>query len=62
MKVGEDVEVLATECGDPVLVRQGKVIASTFHPELTTDLRVHRLFMDMVRTSEPSSSHQAEYF
>jgi len=62
VKVGEDVEVLATECGDPVLVRQGKVIASTFHPELTTDLRVHRLFMDMVRTSEPSSSHQAEYF
>lgn len=53
VKVGTDVEVLATECGEPVLVRQGKVIASTFHPELTTDLRVHQLFMEMVCASEP---------
>lgn len=41
--VGRGVEVLAREKGDPVLVRQGNVVAATFHPELTADDRVHRL-------------------
>ncbi len=45
---GADVEVLATESGDPVLVRQGKVMAATFHPELTPDMRVHAAFLDLV--------------
>ena len=40
-ELGEDVEVLARVDGRPVLVRQGRVWASTFHPELTDDLRVH---------------------
>jgi len=39
-----DVEVLAWRDDDPVLVRQGKILAATFHPELTDDLRVHGLF------------------
>jgi 5'-phosphate synthase pdxT subunit len=42
-RVGGSVEVLATRGGEPVLVRQGNVVAATFHPELTDDDRVHRL-------------------
>ena len=42
-RVGPGVEVLATHRGEPVLVRQGGVFAATFHPELTTDRRIHRL-------------------
>jgi pyridoxal 5'-phosphate synthase pdxT subunit len=50
--VGTGVEVLATEGKDPVAVRQGKVMAATFHPELSTDPRVHQAFLQMVRNSE----------
>lgn len=46
--VGPDVEVVATEGSDPVAVRQGRVMASTFHPELSDDTRVHRAFLDLV--------------
>jgi 5'-phosphate synthase pdxT subunit len=42
-RVGPGVEVLATRAGEPVLVRQGNVVAATFHPELAEDDRVHRL-------------------
>ncbi|MEP6801774.1 MAG: pyridoxal 5'-phosphate synthase glutaminase subunit PdxT [Acidobacteriota bacterium] len=52
-EVGPDVEVLATREGEPVLVRQGSVVASTFHPELTSDERVHRLVFSGV-LSEPA--------
>jgi len=47
--VGPNVEVVATEGSDPVAVRQGRVMASTFHPELSNDTRVHRAFLDLVR-------------
>jgi 5'-phosphate synthase pdxT subunit len=47
-RVGKAVEVLATEGSDPVVVRQGKVMAATFHPELSADSRVHRAFLDLV--------------
>jgi 5'-phosphate synthase pdxT subunit len=50
-RVGEAVETLATRNGDPTLVRQGWLLAATFHPELTADLRVHQLFLDMVKQS-----------
>ncbi len=50
--LGVDVEVLGELNGDPVLVRDGRVLASTFHPELTDDLRVHALFLDMVREEQ----------
>jgi 5'-phosphate synthase pdxT subunit len=43
---GPDVEVLARVDGWPVLVRQGSVLAATFHPELTPDPRVHALLLD----------------
>lgn len=46
--VGPAVEVLARRDGHPVLVRQGNILAATFHPELTGDDRVARLFLDSV--------------
>ncbi|MFV0525712.1 MAG: pyridoxal 5'-phosphate synthase glutaminase subunit PdxT [Acidimicrobiales bacterium] len=45
---GPDVEVLAGLDDDPVLVRSGPVLASSFHPELTGDDRLHRLFLETV--------------
>jgi 5'-phosphate synthase pdxT subunit len=47
-RVGPGVEVIATEGGDPVAVRQGRVMAATFHPELSDDTRVHQSFLDLV--------------
>jgi pyridoxal 5'-phosphate synthase pdxT subunit len=47
-RVGPAVEVLATEGNDPVAVRQGKVMAATFHPELSGDTRIHQAFLEMV--------------
>jgi pyridoxal 5'-phosphate synthase pdxT subunit len=48
-RVGPGVEVLATEGIDPVVVKQGNTMAATFHPELSTDPRVHQIFLDLVR-------------
>jgi 5'-phosphate synthase pdxT subunit len=48
-QVGPGVEILAERDGFPVLVHQGKLMAATFHPELSEDRRVHRLFVDLVR-------------
>ena len=47
--VGPDVEVLAELGGEPVLLRQGRFIVASFHPELTDDTRVHERFLDLVR-------------
>jgi len=47
--VGEGVEILATEGSDPVVVRQGRAMAATFHPELSADTRVHRAFLELVQ-------------
>lgn len=47
-EVGPNVEVFARLNGNPVLVREGSIVCSTFHPELTADDRVHRLFVEMV--------------
>ncbi|MGX1882097.1 pyridoxal 5'-phosphate synthase glutaminase subunit PdxT [Streptomyces sp. NPDC055287] len=47
--VGAQVEVLAEHDGHIVAVRQGNALATSFHPELTGDHRVHRLFTEMVR-------------
>jgi 5'-phosphate synthase pdxT subunit len=46
---GADVEVLAELGGEPVLLRQGRFLAASFHPELTEDTRVHELFLEQVR-------------
>jgi 5'-phosphate synthase pdxT subunit len=48
-ETGPGVEVLAEHDGRPVLVRQGRFIVASFHPELTEDSRVHELFLDSVR-------------
>ena len=45
-RVGSGVEVLATHESVPVLCRQGSVLVSSFHPELTADDRLHRYFLD----------------
>ena len=45
-RVGEGARVLASYNGDPVLVEQGRHLAATFHPELTSDRRVHDLFLE----------------
>ncbi|GAA4657392.1 pyridoxal 5'-phosphate synthase glutaminase subunit PdxT [Streptomyces buecherae] len=47
--VGASVDVLAVHDGHTVAVRQGNVLATSFHPELTGDHRIHALFVDMVR-------------
>jgi 5'-phosphate synthase pdxT subunit len=63
-RVGPGVDVLATEGDDTVAVRQGRVMAATFHPELSEDTRVHRAFLDLcgaatssvgIRSSHPGS-------
>ncbi|HSQ36338.1 MAG TPA: pyridoxal 5'-phosphate synthase glutaminase subunit PdxT [Acidimicrobiia bacterium] len=46
-RAGPGVEVLASVDGQPVMVRQGNLLATAFHPELTGDLRVHRLLLAM---------------
>jgi 5'-phosphate synthase pdxT subunit len=48
-RVGKGVQVLASRESDPVLVRQGNVMAATFHPELSADPRVHAEFLKLVK-------------
>ncbi len=50
-EIGEDVTVLGTDhrTGRIVAVRQGQLLATAFHPELTPDRRIHRLFVDIVK-------------
>jgi len=50
-RAGPGVEVLASYEGHGVFVRQGNVVATSFHPELTADSRVHRYFLDLVRAA-----------
>ena len=46
--VGQGIEVMAEDAGHPVLVREGRVMAATFHPELTDDTTVHEYFLEMI--------------
>jgi pyridoxal 5'-phosphate synthase pdxT subunit len=56
-RIGPGVEVLARLGAEPVLVREGGVLAMTFHPELTGNARIHRLFLDrMAVATERSAS------
>lgn len=52
---GTEVEVLASFAGHPVVVRQGSVLASSFHPELTDDPRLHALLMAMATTAQEAA-------
>jgi 5'-phosphate synthase pdxT subunit len=48
-KVGKGVEVLASlSDGTPVAAREGNIVATAFHPELTSDLRLHKYFLSLV--------------
>ncbi|MDR1739274.1 MAG: pyridoxal 5'-phosphate synthase glutaminase subunit PdxT [Bacteroidales bacterium] len=47
-KVSDDVEVLSIYNNNPVLVKQGKCMAATFHPELTNDTSIHELFVNII--------------
>jgi len=51
-RVGAAVEIIATEGPDPVAVRQGTVMAATFHPELSDDPRLHQAFLNLIGNSE----------
>ena len=48
-EVGADVDVLAELDGEPVLLREGRVLVASFHPELTDDHRVHELFLASIK-------------
>jgi len=48
-EVGEGVEVLSSYQGEIVTARQGNLLASSYHPELTDDFRLHSYFIDMAR-------------
>jgi pyridoxal 5'-phosphate synthase pdxT subunit len=48
-EAGPGVEVLAELDGEPVLLREGRFLVASFHPELTDDTRVHERFLDLVR-------------
>jgi len=50
-EIGRDVAILAVYDGEPVLVRQGRLLAMTFHPELTRDTRLHEYFLTLVQTA-----------
>jgi 5'-phosphate synthase pdxT subunit len=55
-EVGAGVEVLAEHDGHPVLLRQGRILVASFHPELTDDPRVHRRFLQLVEEARASRS------
>ena len=56
-RVGEGVQVLAEREDHPVLVREGKILAATFHPELSSDLRIHELFLGIVNEAKNGLRH-----
>jgi pyridoxal 5'-phosphate synthase pdxT subunit len=57
-ELGPEVEVLASDRGRPVLVRQGKILIATFHPELTGDTTVHEYFLKLA--AEQTTPHALE--
>jgi 5'-phosphate synthase pdxT subunit len=56
---GPGVETLATRDGFPTLVRSGHLLAATFHPELSSDSRVHQLFLSLVRQHQASGAQDS---
>jgi pyridoxal 5'-phosphate synthase pdxT subunit len=58
-RIGPGVELLATSEGQPVLIRQGRILIATFHPELTSDTTVHEYFLRMARGDSDTSDKNA---
>lgn len=54
--LGAKVSVLARRDGSPVLVKSGNLLAATFHPELGTDPRIHRIFLESIAVNEAKES------
>lgn len=54
---GDGVETLGRLGEEPVLLREGRVLVSAFHPELTDDMRIHRVFLEMVRGEARVEAH-----
>ena len=52
------IQEVATRDGFPVLVREGHLLAATFHPELSSDPRVHQLFFDLIR-NQPDTQNKS---
>jgi 5'-phosphate synthase pdxT subunit len=59
-EIGEQVEVLASHEGAPVLVRQGQIIALSFHPEIAGEGRIHQMWLDGLRQAKESAAPQPE--
>ena len=59
-RVGKDVQVLACRDDFPTLVRQGHLLAATFHPEMTGDPRVHNLFLKIAREHKLAKANLSE--
>jgi len=59
-RYGPDVEVLASYEGHPVAIREGRVLACAFHPELTDDPRLHAYFMAMTTSARDQAREEAE--
>ena len=53
---GPDVEVLAEWRGQPAFVREGRVLATTFHPELTDDTRIHAYFLELAAEARQATT------
>ena len=60
LSIGPNVEVLARLDGEPVLIKQGNVLAATFHPELTQDRRLHRRFLELAQHQQDPETRSAE--
>ena len=58
-QTGPEVEVLASRDSSPVLVRQGHLLAATFHPELSSDLRVHQFFLSLIEAHRAAHARPA---
>jgi 5'-phosphate synthase pdxT subunit len=55
-EAGPEVEVLAERDGEPVLLREGRFLVASFHPELTDDTRVHERFLDLVAATRDGTN------
>jgi 5'-phosphate synthase pdxT subunit len=58
---GSEVEVLASYDGHPVAIREGSVLASAFHPELTDDPRFHAIFMAMTTSASERGARERDF-
>jgi 5'-phosphate synthase pdxT subunit len=56
-RIGKGIEVLAEYGNKPVLVQKGNLMAASFHPELTTDVTIHRRFLEMAKSATQSNEN-----